>query len=101
MKKLRELAHTVQREIVVYRNVLGDKRTPLPAKIFLGMAFGYIAMPFDIIPDWIPVLGLLDDVIIIPGLVWLALRFIPQQLLEEHRAKVRGNEPPSDNTPTA
>ena len=56
--------------------------------MLLGCAVGYAVSPVDIIPDFIPVLGYLDDAIVIPFLVWLALRGVPQNLLEEHRQKV-------------
>ncbi len=72
-------------EIVLYRNILSDPRTPRPAKILLGVAITYAVTPVDIIPDFIPVIGHLDDAIIIPILVYLAVKTIPQSLLEEHR----------------
>jgi len=55
------------------------------AKIFLGLAVGYLCMPFDLIPDFIPVIGHLDDVTIVPALVYLGLRFVPPELVAEHR----------------
>ena len=87
-KKGRELAKSFKRELTVYRRVLADARTPVSAKIFLGLAIGYLCMPFDLVPDFIPVLGHLDDLVIVPALVYAALRLIPQELLAEHRAQV-------------
>jgi len=60
--------------------VLKHPQTPWLAKAFLGLAIGYLLLPFDLIPDFIPVLGQLDDVIIIPVLVYIALLFIPKKL---------------------
>jgi uncharacterized membrane protein YkvA (DUF1232 family) len=85
-QKGRELAKTFKRELTVYRCVLADARTPVSAKIFLGLAIAYLCMPFDLIPDFIPVLGHLDDAVIVPALVYAALRLIPQELVAEHRA---------------
>ena len=84
----KDLARAFERELAVYRRVLADERTPLSAKIFLGLAVGYLCMPFDLIPDFIPVLGHLDDVVIVPGLVYIALRFVPRELVAEHRTQV-------------
>jgi uncharacterized membrane protein YkvA (DUF1232 family) len=84
----KNLARAFKRELAVYRRVLADDRTPFSAKIFLGLAIGYLCMPFDLIPDFIPVLGHLDDVVIVPALVYLAVRFIPRELIAEHRAHV-------------
>ena len=88
LKKGRALAESLKRELTVYRRVLADPRTPLRAKLFLGLAVGYICMPFDLIPDFIPLLGHLDDLVIVPALVYAALRLIPQELVAEHRATV-------------
>jgi uncharacterized membrane protein YkvA (DUF1232 family) len=87
-KKGRELAKSFKRELTVYRRVLADERTPPSAKIFLGLAIAYLCMPFDLIPDFIPMFGHLDDLVIVPTLVYVALRSIPQELVAEHRAKV-------------
>jgi uncharacterized membrane protein YkvA (DUF1232 family) len=87
-ERLKLVAREFKREVAVYRLVLADARTPRLAKILLGMALGYLVLPFDLIPDFIPVLGQLDDVLIVPGLVLLALRMIPKDVVAECRAKV-------------
>jgi uncharacterized membrane protein YkvA (DUF1232 family) len=84
-EKGKHLARSFKRELTIYQRVLADSRTPVQAKIFLGLAIGYLCMPFDLIPDFIPVIGHLDDVIIVPALVYLGLRFIPPELVAEHR----------------
>lgn len=85
---LKRLGKTLKHELEVYRLVLSDSRTPMLPKLLLGLAIGYLALPFDLIPDFLPIIGHLDDLIIVPGLVWLALKFIPAQVVEENRRKV-------------
>jgi uncharacterized membrane protein YkvA (DUF1232 family) len=87
LQRLKLVTREVKREIVLWRSLLSDGRTPLVAKLLLGLALGYLLLPFDLIPDFIPVLGQLDDVLIVPGLVLLARRFIPDELIQEHRLK--------------
>lgn len=88
MKGLKNLAENFKREIGVYRLVLKDERTPAAAKLLLFLAVSYALMPFDLIPDFIPVLGQLDDIIIVPILVLLALMIIPAGVVEECRKKI-------------
>lgn len=88
MERLGAFTREIKRELAVYRLVLADARTPLPAKVLLGLALGYLLLPFDLIPDFIPVLGQLDDVLIVPGLVLLALRMIPKTVVEDCRARI-------------
>jgi uncharacterized membrane protein YkvA (DUF1232 family) len=83
--KLRAVSQRFKRELTVYQCVLRDPRTPKGAKVLLGLAIGYLLSPFDLIPDFIPVLGHLDDVIIIPLLVGLACTMVPQQVMEDCR----------------
>src|ERR1044072_8573604 len=87
-QQTKDLARAFKRELAVYRRVLADERTPLSGKIFLGLAVGYLCMPFDLIPDFIPVLGQLDDAIIVPALIFAALRLVPRETVSEHRDQV-------------
>ena len=86
-QKLKLVGQQVKREFVVYRGIANDPRTPKIAKILLGLALGYAVLPFDLIPDWIPVLGMLDDLIIVPVLVLIALKMIPEDVIVDHRQK--------------
>jgi len=52
------------------------------------MAIGYLLLPIDLIPDFIPVIGHLDDLVIVPGLIYLALKMIPDEVVAECRRKV-------------
>ena len=69
---------------------LKDKETPILAKIFAGIAVAYSLSPIDLIPDFIPVLGYLDDVIILPMLVVMTLKFIPKDMIEKYRKEAEG-----------
>ena len=84
-------ARNLKREAAVYRMLVEDKRTPKIAKIFLGQAAGYFFLPFDIIPDLFPVIGHPDDAIIIPAVVYLELKMIPKELIEECRQNYKNN----------
>jgi uncharacterized membrane protein YkvA (DUF1232 family) len=89
-ERLKSTARTVTHEMKVYRLVLKDRRTPKLAKVLLGLALGYAALPFDLIPDFVPVIGHLDDLIIVPGLVFMALKMVPKEVVEDCRARVDG-----------
>lgn len=82
-EKLKSAGVKLKREIKLYQLIQKDKRTPKMAKILLGMAIGYTLLPFDIIPDFIPILGHLDDIIIVPTLVILALKMIPKEVVDD------------------
>lgn len=68
-----------------------DKRTPLTAKILIGLTIGYLLSPIDLIPDFIPIIGFLDDLIIVPLLISLSIKLIPIKVLTEAREIGRNN----------
>jgi len=85
--RLQRIARTLKRELRVYQLVLRDPRTPRLARILLGLAVGYALLPFDLIPDFIPVLGHLDDALIVPALIVAALKLIPAEVVADCRAR--------------
>ena len=93
--RLVALARTFKREFEIYRCALRHPDTPWFAKVLLGLAVGYALLPFDLIPDFLPVIGHLDDLVIVPSLVWLALRLIPLTVMDECRAQNPRFEKPS------
>ncbi len=66
-----------------------DPRTPWYARIFAACVVGYAFSPIDLIPDFIPVIGYLDDLIIVPIGIALALKMIPPQVYAESQAKAQ------------
>lgn len=89
IEKLKFLTKHLKQEFAVYRLVLKHPQTPWVSKVFLGLAVGYLLLPFDLIPDFIPVIGQLDDVVIIPLLVYVALLFIPPVVIQSCREQVK------------
>ena len=84
-QKARHLKSEAQVLIIAYK----DKRTPLGAKILIGITVGYLLSPVDLIPDFIPVLGLLDDLIIVPLLITASIKLIPENVLSEAREIIK------------
>ena len=84
-EKLAAARRSLKREFEYYKRVSKHPKTPRGAKLLLGLALGYALMPFDLIPDFIPVIGHLDDALIIPGLVLLALKLVPEEVKTECR----------------
>ncbi len=82
---LNERAKKLKTDIPAIFLALKDKETPVVAKIFAGITVAYALSPIDFIPDFIPVLGYLDDVILLPVLVALTVKFIPQDVFDRCR----------------
>lgn len=88
MEKLRATGRGLKRQLSFYRLILNDPRTPKLPKLLLMIAIGYTLMPFDLIPDFLPIIGHVDDVIIVPLLIIIAMRLIPVEVVEDCRKKV-------------
>ena len=91
--KLQDIYRQFRRELAVYRRLANHPQTPRGAKILLALAVGYVVLPFDLIPDFLPVIGHLDDALIVPGLVVLALRQIPPALVNLCREEIERENP--------
>ncbi|HEV8712138.1 MAG TPA: YkvA family protein [Candidatus Binatia bacterium] len=87
LDELKAVGKMLKHELKVYQLVLRDPRTPKPAKWLLGLAVGYTLLPFDLIPDFIPVIGHLDDIIIVPLLVLIALKLVPAEVVTDCRSQ--------------
>jgi uncharacterized membrane protein YkvA (DUF1232 family) len=86
--QLKSLAKHIKQELAVYRLISKHPDTPWMAKLLFWLAVGYLLLPFDLIPDFIPILGQLDDAVIIPLLIYLALKLTPNAVIEYCRNNV-------------
>jgi uncharacterized membrane protein YkvA (DUF1232 family) len=86
-EKLKEIAIKLKAEFAFYKRLQQHPQTPKLAKALLWLAIGYLLMPFDLIPDFLPVIGQLDDVVIIPLLIYFALKLTPPDVIAACRAE--------------
>ena len=89
LKRLRRWARSLKAETMVLYFAVRDPRTPLAARLVAAAVVAYALSPIDLIPDFIPVLGLLDDALILPLGIALALRLVPAPVLADARAKAQ------------
>ena len=84
---LKEKARTIKTYIPALFIAMKRKDTPVIAKIFAGITVGYALSPIDLVPDFIPVLGYWDDLIILPLLAALTIKLIPVEIMQECKAE--------------
>lgn len=92
LSSLKTWARRVKLDVVALWIAAQDRRVPWLAKIVAGAVAAYALSPIDLIPDFIPVLGYLDDLIIVPLGILLAIRLIPDDLLREFREEAQRRE---------
>lgn len=82
---LKDRARRLKSDIPAVFIALRKKETPVIAKVFAGITIGYALSPIDFIPDFIPVIGLLDDLILLPIFIAITIKFIPSKIFDECR----------------
>jgi uncharacterized membrane protein YkvA (DUF1232 family) len=86
---LKEKIRRLKTEVYALYLASKDPRVPWYAKVLMALTVGYAISPIDLIPDFIPVLGQLDDLIIVPAAIALVIKMIPKNVMEECRRKAR------------
>lgn len=90
MKNLKDRAKKLKTDIPAVFLTLKEKRTPWYAKLIAAAVVVYALSPIDLIPDFIPVIGYLDDLIILPALIALCIKFIPTDVFEDCKCRAVG-----------
>jgi uncharacterized membrane protein YkvA (DUF1232 family) len=92
LENLKRKARELKREIAALFLAMRHPRTPWYAKLLLLAIVAYALSPIDLIPDFVPVIGLLDDIVLLPLAIALVLRLIPETVIAECRARAVTNE---------
>jgi uncharacterized membrane protein YkvA (DUF1232 family) len=95
MQRLKEWARTIKRDVIALWLAARDPRVPWYAKAIAGAVAAYALSPIDLIPDFIPVLGYLDDLLIVPLGILVAVRLIPKSVMVDLRAKAMDRRKPT------
>lgn len=90
MKRMKQWANALKLNTAALFLAYKRKDVPWYAKAVALLTVGYALSPIDLIPDFIPILGYLDDLLILPVLIWLALKLIPEPIMEECRQQAHG-----------
>lgn len=87
LEKLKTIAKRLKRDVITLMFIAKDTAAPLIPKILAMAVAAYALSPVDLIPDFIPIIGYLDDLIIVPLGIWLCLRLTPADVIERNRAR--------------
>ena len=89
LKRLKTWAAALKREALVLWFGSRDPRTPWYAKLLAAFIVAYALSPIDLIPDFIPIIGFLDEIVLLPGAIWLVLKLLPREVLLDSRARAQ------------
>jgi uncharacterized membrane protein YkvA (DUF1232 family) len=87
LEKIRGWAKRIKRDAVTLWFAYKHPGTPLLAKALCVFVVAYALSPIDLVPDFVPVLGYVDDALLLPALIWVAIRLMPSAVLEECRGR--------------
>ena len=87
LARVKSWASNLRRDVVALFLAARDARTPWYAKVAAGVVAAYALSPIELIPDFIPIVGYLDDLVLVPLGIWVAVRLIPDDLMAEFRAE--------------
>ena len=90
--RLREQARRLKAEVLALYLAMRDPRTPWLARWIAALVVGYAVSPVDLIPDFVPLLGYLDDLVLLPLGIWLGLRLIPDDVMADCRRRAAETE---------
>ena len=90
MNRLKQWASELSRDVVALSLAARDPRIPWYAKAVAAAVAAYALSPIDLIPDFVPVLGQLDDLILVPLGIWLVVKLIPAPVMTDLRAQAKG-----------
>ncbi|KRB40561.1 MAG: YkvA family protein [Pseudomonadota bacterium] len=96
LERVKSWAKSLKRDVVALWIAARSPRTPVAAKIVAGAVAAYALSPIDLIPDFIPILGYLDDIVIVPLGIALAIRMIPAALMADFRAEAVSTDRPKN-----
>jgi len=86
---IKEKAKKLKQELVVLHLAYGNPMTPWTARVLIVMVIGYALSPIDLIPDFIPIIGLLDDLILLPLGIYWAIKLIPIEVMTASREQAK------------
>lgn len=92
LNKIKLWASKLKQQARILQTVYQDERTPFKAKLVIWITLGYLFSPIDLIPDFIPVLGLVDDIIIVPILIGFAIKLVPKDVWSDAVEKVKNQQ---------
>ena len=85
IEKLKNWAQLLKQDILMLWFTTKNPKVPLAPKVICIFIVAYALSPIDLVPDFIPILGFVDDLLLLPILIWLAVRLIPNVILQESR----------------
>lgn len=98
MNKMKQFAEMMKLQLRTLNEVRLDPRTPWLAKLIIIGVIAYAFSPIDLIPDFIPLLGYIDDLILLPLGVYVAIKLVPKEVWQDCKIRAKDNDAPLPNT---